>query len=90
MILLFPTIEKDNLFSYLSVIFLTLISFPVLLWGIDRGRGQSTGHSEAPPGCTAGKALQMGQARARHSAHSSADSRAYPARSDGTDPGAVG
>ena len=37
MILLFPTIEKDNLFSYLSVIFLSLISFPVFLWGIDRG-----------------------------------------------------
>ena len=37
MILLFPTIEKDNLFSYLSIIFLTFISFPVFLWGIDRG-----------------------------------------------------
>ena len=37
MILLFPIIEKDNLFSYLSVIFLSLISFPVFLWGIDRG-----------------------------------------------------
>ena len=37
LIIFFPYIEKNNLYSLLILFFLGLISFPTFFWGIDRG-----------------------------------------------------